>query len=266
MDGWLPPPAAHLRSGAEMRHRFRRYPGVVEETVRVAAECAFNLRLAKPRLPKLDVPAGHTPISWLRELAARGADELYPDNRDEADDRLQRELAVIEDKDFRGYFLIVHDMVAFARDRGILCQGRGSAANSVVCYVLHITAVDPIKFGLPFERFLSATRDEEPDIDVDFDSDRREEVIQEVYRRYGRRNAAQVANVISYRPKSAVRDMAKALGLLHRPAGRLVQADRLLGCASRSAPSTICRSRWSSWPTSCWGHRGTSASTPAAWC
>ncbi len=212
MDGWLPPPAAHLRSGAEMRHRFRRYPGVVEETVRVAAECAFNLRLAKPRLPKLDVPDGHTPISWLRELSARGADELYPDNRDEAEARLQRELAVIEDKDFSGYFLIVADMVAFARDRGILCQGRGSAANSVVCYVLKITAVDPIKFDLPFERFLSATRDEEPDIDVDFDSDRREEVIQEVYRRYGRRNAAQVANVISYRPKSAVRDVAKALG------------------------------------------------------
>ncbi len=119
---------------------------------------------------------------------------------------------MIEDKDFPGYFLIVHDMVAFARSRGILCQGRGSAANSAVCYVLGITAVDPIKFDLPFERFLSSTRDEEPDIDVDFDSDRREEVIQEVYRRYGRRNAAQVANVISYRPKSAVRDMAKALG------------------------------------------------------
>ena len=103
-------------------------------------------------------------------------------------------------------------MVAFARERGILCQGRGSAANSVVCYVLGITAVDPIKFDLPFERFLSTTREEEPDIDVDFDSDRREEVIQEVYRRYGRHNAAQVANVISYRPRSAVRDMAKALG------------------------------------------------------
>ena len=114
--------------------------------------------------------------------------------------------------DFSGYFLIVADMVAFARDRGILCQGRGSAANSVVCYVLKITAVDPIRYDLPFERFLSATRDEEPDIDVDFDSDRREEVIQEVYRRYGRRNAAQVANVISYRPKSAIRDVAKALG------------------------------------------------------
>ena len=106
----------------------------------------------------------------------------------------------------------MHDIVAFARERGILCQGRGSAANSVVCYVLDVTAVDPVRYGLPFERFLSAAREEEPDIDVDFDSDRREEVIQWVYRRTAGSNAAQVANVISYRPKSAVRDMAKALG------------------------------------------------------
>ena len=158
------------------------------------------------------MPLGHTPISWLRELCRTGADERYLTNRAEAEERLQRELAVIEQLDFPGYFLIVHDMVAFARERGILCQGRGSAANSVVCYVLDVTAVDPIRYGLPFERFLSAAREEEPDIDVDFDSDRREEVIQEVYRRYGRQNAAQVANVISYRPKSAIRDMARALG------------------------------------------------------
>jgi error-prone DNA polymerase len=212
MDGWLPPPGAHLRSGEEMVRRFARYPGTVAASVGLADELAFELRLAKPRLPKQQVPAGHTPISWLRELARRGADERYGSNRAVAEERLQRELAVIEEKDFPGYFLIVGDAVSFARERGILCQGRGSAANSVVCYVLGITAVDPIKYDLPFERFLSVTRDEEPDIDVDFDSDRREEVIQEVYRRYGRRNAAQVANVISYRPKSAVRDMAKALG------------------------------------------------------
>ena len=266
MDGWLPSPVAHLRSGAEMLARFRRYPGVVEETVRVAGECAFNLRLAKPRLPKLDVPDGHTPISWLRELAARGADELYPDNREEAETRLQKELAVIEDKDFSGYFLIVHDMVAFARDRGILCQGRGSAANSVVCYVLHITAVDPILYDLPFERFLSATRDEEPDIDVDFDSDRREEVIQEVYRRYGRRNAAQVANVISYRPKSAVRDVAKALGYSTGQQDAWSKQIDSWRVAARRRPSMTCPDRWSSWPSSCWVRRGISASTPAAWC
>jgi error-prone DNA polymerase len=212
IDGWLPVPGAHLRSGHEMASRFARYPGAVAESVRIAEECAFALRLAKPRLPKLKVPSGHTPISWLRELARQGADERYADCREKAEERLQLELAVIEEKDFPGYFLIVHDMVAFARRKRILCQGRGSAANSVVCYVLGITAVDPILFELPFERFLSASREEEPDIDVDFDSDRREEVIQEVYRRFGRHNAAQVANVISYRPKSAVRDMAKTLG------------------------------------------------------
>ena len=151
-------------------------------------------------------------MTWLRELVRRGADELYASIRDEAELRLKKELAVIEEKDFPGYFLIVHDIVHFAKSRGILCQGRGSAANSAVCYALGITAVDSIAYDLPFERFLSATRDEEPDIDVDFDSDRREEVIQWVYETYGRRNAAQVANVISYQPKSAVRDMAKALG------------------------------------------------------
>ncbi|MBO0810749.1 MAG: error-prone DNA polymerase [Microlunatus sp.] len=212
IDGWLPPPTAHLRSGAEMEQRFLRYPGAVRSARDLGRQLAFDLQAAKPKLPKLDVPPGHDPTSWLRELATRGADELYPDIRDQAQARLDKELAVIEEKGFEGYFLIVRDMVAFARDRGILCQGRGSAANSVVCYTLKITAVDPIKYDLPFERFLATTREEEPDIDVDFDSDRREEVIQEVYRRYGRRNAAQVADVISYRPKSSVRDMAKALG------------------------------------------------------
>jgi error-prone DNA polymerase len=212
MDGWLPPPTAHLRSGAEMEQRFARYPGAVRRAHDLGRQLAFDLQAAKPRLPKLDVPDGHTPTSWLRELTRRGADDLYPDIREQAQARLDKELAVIEEKGFEGYFLIVRDMVAFARDHGILCQGRGSAANSVVCFTLKITAVDPIKYDLPFERFLASTREEEPDIDVDFDSDRREEVIQEVYRRYGRRNAAQVADVIAYRPKSSVRDMAKALG------------------------------------------------------
>jgi error-prone DNA polymerase len=213
MDGWLPASdGAHLRSGAEMATRFARYPGAVEATVDVAADLSFSLRSARPNLPKLDVPAGHTPISWLRELVRQGTARRYPHATPAVHERLERELAVIEEKDFPGYFLIVEDIVAFARGRGILCQGRGSAANSAVCYVLGITAVDSIARGLPFERFLSALREEEPDIDVDFDSDRREEVIQYVYERYGRRNAAQVANVISYRPKNAVRDVAKALG------------------------------------------------------
>ncbi|WP_028279971.1 error-prone DNA polymerase [Arthrobacter sp. H5] len=215
MNGWLPASgASHLRSGAEMSARFAAYPGAVERTVDLADDLSFRLRSVKPGLPKLDLPGGHTQMSWLRDLVWKGAAKKYP-GREDVRGRIEKELKVIEEKDFPGYFLIVHDLVKYARDRGILCQGRGSAANSAVCYLLEITAVDSIKYNLPFERFLSALRDEEPDIDVDFDSDRREEVIQYVYNKYGRFNAAQVANVISYRPKFAVRDMAKALG--HSP-------------------------------------------------
>jgi error-prone DNA polymerase len=215
MDGWLPPAgSAHLRSGAEMAARFARYPGAVARTVRLADELAFPLKAARPNLPRQRVPEGHTPMSWLRELVWTGAADRYGARADDPDvrARIDRELDVIEAKDFPGYFLIVYEIVKYAKSQGILCQGRGSAANSAVCYFIGITAVDPIKYKLPFERFLSTTRDEEPDIDVDFDSDRREEVIQHVYEKYGRHNAAQVANVITYRPKLAVRDMAKALG------------------------------------------------------
>lgn len=216
LDGWLPSHAgAHLRSGAEMTRRFRRYPGAVARTVELADELAFPLRRAKPALPKLPVPEGHTPMSWLRHLVWEAVPRKYPNLPAEDRDRIERELAVIEQKDFPGYFLIVHGIVQEARRRGILCQGRGSAANSAVCYLLDITAIDSIYYRLPFERFLSALREEEPDIDVDFDSDRREEIIQWVYATYGRERAAQVANVIQYRPKNAVRDMAKALG--HSP-------------------------------------------------
>lgn len=216
LDGWLPASgAAHVRSGAEMAAKFARYPGAIERTVEFADELAFRLRSVKPGLPKQDVPPGHTPMSWLRHLVWEAVPVKYPKATDADRDRIERELAVIEQKDLPGYFLIVHDIVREARSRGILCQGRGSAANSAVCFLLNITAVDSIFYKLPFERFLSSLRDEEPDIDVDFDSDRREEIIQYVYRKYGRYNAAQVANVISYRPKVAVRDMAKALG--HSP-------------------------------------------------
>ncbi|WP_400998498.1 error-prone DNA polymerase [Agromyces sp. GXQ0307] len=213
LDGWLPATdGLHLRSGAEMLARFDRYPGAVEHSVTLARDLSFRLRSARPKLPRQEVPEGRTPMSWLRELTWRGAERRYPGVPEHVRERLAKELDVIEQKDFPGYFLIVHDLVQEARRRGILCQGRGSAANSAVCYVLDITGVDSIYYELPFERFLSALRDEEPDIDVDFDSDRREEIIQYVYGKYGRHNAAQVANVISYRPKGAVRDMAKALG------------------------------------------------------
>ena len=181
MDGWLPAAgAAHLRSGREMAARFSRYPGVVEQSVELAADLSFRLRSARPGLPKQKVPEGHTPMSWLRHLVWQGVAEKYPRLTAEDRRRIERELEVIEVKDFPGYFLIVHDIVSFAKGRGILCQGRGSAANSAVCFVLGITAVDSIFYKLPFERFLSSMRDEEPDIDVDFDSDRREEVIQYV--------------------------------------------------------------------------------------
>ncbi|HEY4268406.1 MAG TPA: error-prone DNA polymerase, partial [Galbitalea sp.] len=216
LDGWLPASGvAHLRSGDEMATLFARYPGAVDLTTEIARSHAFELRRARPGLPKQQTPDGQTPMQYLRELVWAGAAERYPNLKEKDRARIERELTVIEEKDFPGYFLIVWDIVREARQLGILCQGRGSAANSAVCYLLKITAVDAIFYDLPFERFLSSMRDEEPDIDVDFDSDRREEVIQYVYEKYGRRNAAQVANVISYRPKNAVRDMAKALG--HSP-------------------------------------------------
>ncbi len=215
MDGWLDLSAvAHLRAGAEVAAALERYPDAVPRSVALADELAFDLRKASPRLPKHRIPAGRTADEWLRELADRGFAERYAGtpHADEARARIDHELRVIAEKDFAGYFVIVHDIVDFARSRGILCQGRGSAASSAVCYALGITAVDAVFYRLPFERFISAHRDEEPDIDVDFDSDRREEVIQWVYDTYGRHNAAQVANVISYRPRMAVRDAAKALG------------------------------------------------------
>lgn len=216
LDGWLPAHGgAHLRSGAEMSARFHRHPGAISYGLELATASAFPLRLARPALPQQKVPEGHTPMSWLRHLVWAAVPSKYPRLDEEGKHRIARELDVIEEKDFPGYFLIVHGIVTEARRRGILCQGRGSAAASAVCYLIGITAVDPILYRLPFERFLATTRTEEPDIDVDFDSDRREEIIQWVYQEYGRERAAQVANVIQYRPKNAVRDMARALG--HSP-------------------------------------------------
>ncbi|MDN5745580.1 MAG: error-prone DNA polymerase [Nocardioidaceae bacterium] len=215
LDGWLDlSGGAHLRSGEEMLRRFARRPEAVRRSAVLADELAFDLRKATPRLPKQGIPEGKTASEHLRDLLERGFAEryLHEPHAARARARVEKEMRVICGKDFAGYFVIVHDIVAFARSQGILCQGRGSAASSAICYALGITAIDSVFYNLPFERFISAHREEEPDIDVDFDSDRREEVIQWVYETYGRRNAAQVCNVISYRPRMAVRDAAKALG------------------------------------------------------
>ncbi|WP_068274995.1 error-prone DNA polymerase [Aldersonia kunmingensis] len=213
--GWLAPVGgAHLRSGAEMARMFAAHPNAVPGAAELGRECAFDLRLIAPQLPPFDVPAGHTENSWLRELTERGARRRYgtPDEQPEAYRQLEHELKIIAELGFPGYFLVVHDIVSFCKDNDILCQGRGSAANSAVCYAIGITNVDPVRNELLFERFLSPERDGPPDIDVDIESDRREEAIQHVYRKYGREYAAQVANVITYRGKSAVRDVARALG------------------------------------------------------
>ncbi|WP_227425129.1 error-prone DNA polymerase [Pengzhenrongella sicca] len=217
LDGWLPATGgAHLRSAAEMLARHARHPQAVATAAALGDECAFDLHLVAPQLPPYPVPPGHTEATWLRELTWRGAARRYGSRGAErvagAYAQLERELDVIEQLTFPGYFLIVHDLVEFCRANGILCQGRGSAANSAVCYALGITAVDAVRHGLLFERFLAPERDGPPDIDVDIESGRREEVIQYVYAKHGRTHAAQVANVISYRPRSAVRDAARALG------------------------------------------------------
>jgi error-prone DNA polymerase len=215
IDGWLPAAgAAHLRSGAEMARRFAAYPGAVSRAARFGGELAFDLQLVAPKLPDYPVPDGHTEMTWLRKLTMDGALERYgpPAAHRQAYAQLEHELNMIAELNFPGYFLVVYDIVRFCRKQDIYCQGRGSAANSAVCYALRITNVDAVQHGLLFERFLAPERDGPPDIDVDIESDRREEVIQYVYTKYGREHTAQVANVISYRPRSAVRDIAKAFG------------------------------------------------------
>src|SRR5437773_6846662 len=212
----------HLKPPAEMAAMFRDMPDAIRQSRRIAERCAFTLADLGYRFPEFPLAPGETPISSLRALTERGAHERYRTITPRVRPQLEHELGMIERLDLAGYFLIVWDIVRFCRERGILCQGRGSAANSAVCYALGITAVDPIGMELLFERFLSEERGEWPDIDLDLPSgDRREEAIQYVYRRYGERGAAMTATVISYRTRSAVREAGKALGL------SLAQVDRL---------------------------------------
>jgi error-prone DNA polymerase len=213
--GWLTPRGgAHLRSGDEMARLFAQCPDIVTAAADLGEQCSFELTLIAPQLPPFDTPHGHTEDSWLRELTMIGAAGRYGPRASApaAYAQIERELDVISTLNFPGYFLVVHDITQFCRRNDILCQGRGSAANSAVCYALGVTAVDPVANGLLFERFLSPARDGPPDIDIDIESDLREQVIQYVYGRYGRDYAAQVANVITYRQRSAIRDMARALG------------------------------------------------------
>ena len=227
LDPWLPAAtSAHLRSGAEQARRFLRYPGVVGLAAEIGRAAAFDLSLVAPKLPPFpcpDGPDGHpiAEMDHLRRIVHDGALRRYgarPAAHEDLSKRarawrtIDHELGVIEALGFAGYFLVVWDLVEFCRRANIFCQGRGSAANSAVCYAIGITNADAVELGLLFERFLSPERDGPPDIDIDIESDRREEVIQYVYERYGRHHTAQVANVITYRAKSAVRDMAKALG------------------------------------------------------
>ena len=216
--GHLPAIGRWLRGAQDMARLHRRRLDAVDLAADLASDLAFDLSLIAPDLPDADVPEGHTPATWLRELTRQGATRRYgtPQEHPRAWEVLNHELEVIESLGFPGYFLIVHSIVEFCRQSGILCQGRGSAANSAVCYALGITAVDAVRHQMLFERFLSPGRAGYPDIDLDIEACRREEVIQHVYSRYGRDCAAQVANVISYRPRSAVRDAARALG---HPAG-----------------------------------------------
>ncbi len=213
--GFLAPlGGSHLRSGEEMARLFAHCPEAVTAAADLGEQCAFGLALIAPQLPPFDVPAGHTEDSWLRHLVMEGARNRYgpPERAPRAYAQIEHELKIIEQLTFPGYFLVVHDITRFCKENGILAQGRGSAANSAVCYALGVTNVDPIANELLFERFLSPARDGPPDIDIDIESDLREKAIQYVYDRYGRDYAAQVANVITYRGRSAVRDMARALG------------------------------------------------------
>lgn len=212
----------YLKSPVEMARRFAKYPGVVERAADLGLALAFDLELVAPELPEFPMP-GHfrSEMEFLRHLAFEGARDVYPgdDNVDgyggidpKARDRLNHELDIIERLGFPGYFLVVWDIVNYARDQDIMCQIRGSGADSAVCRCLGLTRVDPIRLHLPFERFLSDERGRPPDIDLDLEAERREEVIQYCYRRYGRERAAMVANVITYRARSVLRDVAKTFG------------------------------------------------------
>jgi len=216
---------AHLRPRARLAQLYP--PELLAETLRVAERCTFSLDELRYEYPEEVVPAELTPAEHLRALATAGAQQRYPGGVPAAvQQQIDHELALIAELGYEKYFLTVHDIVRFARGRGILCQGRGSAANSAVCYCLGITEVDPARSAVLFERFISRERNEPPDIDVDFEHQRREEVIQYLYAKYGRDRAALTATVVRYRPRSALRDVGKALGVPAEALDALAQQQR----------------------------------------
>ncbi len=204
----------HLKSPAEMARLFRAHPQAVERTTEIVERCRFSLDELAYEYPDEPILPGMTPDQHLADLTWKGAAARYPQGVPEKiRATIEKELALIEKLDYARYFLTVHDIVRYAQEQKILCQGRGSAANSAVCYALGITAVDPTEIDLLFERFVSAERREPPDIDVDFEHERREEVIQYIYKRYGHHRAGIAATVIHYRPKMAAREVGKVMGL-----------------------------------------------------
>jgi error-prone DNA polymerase len=197
-----------------MHRLFAEFPEAIARGIELAERCNFSMDSLKYEYPDELVPADQTPIEYLSHLTWTGAVDRYPDGiPDKVRGLLEHELRLIEQLKFEAYFLTVHDVVKFARSRDILCQGRGSAANSAVCYCLGVTSVDPARIDLLFERFVSAARGEPPDIDIDFEHERREEVIQYLYNKYGRDRCGMSAEVITYRGRSAIRDVGKAMGL-----------------------------------------------------
>lgn len=235
---WLENNSLHALPSMEMMQRsYGDEPSWIVRSLEIAERCSFSLTEIEYRYPGEARPDGHTDISWLRDLTHRGARDRYPDTVPSAvRDQLDRELTLIEDLDYAGYFLTMAEIVRYCREHGILCQGRGSAANSAVCFCLGITAVDPVKVNLLFERFLSRERAEPPDIDIDIEHRRREEVIQHVYERYGRDRAAMLANVVRFRRRSAIREVGKAFGF---PETALDQIARLLFHRGMTIPEAV---------------------------
>lgn len=213
----------HLR---RRKHLCRIYPpDLLRTSVAIAGRIDFSLDQLRYHYPKGLVPEGHSPASYLHQLTKHGMRQRWPDGTPpEVSQLVEHELQLIADLNYESYFLTVHDIVRFARERNILCQGRGSAANSAVCFCLGITEVDPARMSMLMERFISKERNEPPDIDVDFEHHRREEVIQYIYRKYGRTRAALTATVITYRPRSAIRDVGKVLGLSELQISRIARS------------------------------------------